>query len=57
MQPDFLTHLKLVWHPMLIMLLFVLGILFLQNVKELLVNMLDVLNEDVFLICFGLDMS
>ncbi len=26
MQPDFVTHLKLVWHPMLIMLLLVHGI-------------------------------
>ena len=56
-QPDFVAHLKLVWHSMLIMLLLVLGIWFLQNVMELLANMLDVLNEDVFLICFALDMS
>ena len=57
MQPDFVTHLKLVWYPMLIMSLLVLGILFLQNVMDLLVNMLDVLNEAIFLICFELDMS
>ena len=29
MQLDFVTHLKLVWHPMLIMSLLVIGILFL----------------------------
>ncbi|MCY6525157.1 hypothetical protein, partial [Actinobacillus pleuropneumoniae] len=56
-QPDFITHLKLVWHPMLIMSLLVLGIRFLQNVMDLLANMLDVLNEVIFFICFGLDMS
>ena len=44
MQPDFVTHLKLVWNLMLIMLMLVLGILFLLNVMDLLANMLDVLN-------------
>ena len=57
MQLDFVTHLKLVWHPMLIMSLLVLSIRFLQNVMDLLANMLDVLNEVVCLICFRLDMS
>jgi len=56
MQPNFVAYLKLVWHPMLIMLLLVLGIWFLQNFMDLLVNMVDVLNEVICLICFGLDM-
>ena len=57
MQPDFVAHLKLVWHPMLIMSFLVLSIRFLQNVMALLANMLDVLNEAICLICFELDMS
>ena len=56
MQPNFVAHLKLVWHPILIMSLLVLGIRFIQNVVDLLANMLDVLNEVVYLICFRLDM-
>lgn len=49
---DFAAHLKLVWHPMLIISLLVLGILFLYKVMELLVDMLDVPNEVICLIDF-----
>ena len=57
MQPDFIAHLKLVWHLMLNMSLLVLGILFLENVMDLLVDVLDVLNEAASPITFELDMG
>jgi len=38
MEPNFITHLKLIWHLMLIMLLFVLGIGLLQDVMNLMEN-------------------
>jgi hypothetical protein len=44
-QPNFISHLKLVWHLMLIMALIVLGIGLLQNILNLLVDVLDPLNE------------
>jgi hypothetical protein len=53
-QPNFISHLKLVWHPMLIMALLVLGIELLQNILNLLVDVLDLFNEPgVF---FGFDL-
>jgi hypothetical protein len=57
MQPHFVTHLELVWHPMLIMSLLVLSIGSVQDVMNLLADVLNVLNEVVFLICLRLDMS
>jgi hypothetical protein len=49
MQPNFISHLKLVWHPVLIMALLVLGIGLLQNILNLLVDVLDSFNEQVAL--------
>jgi hypothetical protein len=57
MQPHFVTHLEVVWHPMLIMSLLVLSIGSVQDVMNLLADVLNVLNEFVFLICLRLDMS
>jgi hypothetical protein len=57
MQPHFVTHLEVVWHPMLIMSLLVLSIGSVQDVMNLLVDVLNVLNEFVCLICLRLDMS
>jgi hypothetical protein len=44
-QPIFISHQKLVWHPVLIMALLVLGIGILQNILNLLVDVLDSFNE------------
>jgi hypothetical protein len=44
-QPKFISHLKLVWHLVLIMALLVLGIGLLQNILNLLTDVLDPLNE------------
>jgi hypothetical protein len=57
MQPHFVAHLEVVWHPMLIMSLLVLSIGSVQDVMNLLVDVLNVLNEVVCLICLRLDMS
>ena len=57
MQPHFVAHLEVVWHPMLIMSLLVLSISSVQDVMNLLEDVLNVLNEVVFLICLRLDMS
>jgi hypothetical protein len=56
MQPHFVAHLEVVWHPMLIMSLLVLSIGSIQDVMNLLVDVLNVINEFVFLICLKLDM-
>jgi hypothetical protein len=45
MQPDLVAHLEFVWNPMLIMALLVLGIGFLQNIMDLLLDVLNVFNE------------
>jgi hypothetical protein len=45
MKPDLISHLKLVWHPVLIMELHILSIGFLQNVMDLLVDELNPFNE------------
>jgi hypothetical protein len=50
MQPHFVAHLEVVWHPMLIMSLLVLSIASVQDVMNLLVDVLNVLNEVVFLV-------
>jgi len=57
MQPHFVAHLEVVWHPMLIMSLLVLSIGSVQDVMNLLADVLNVLNEVVCLICLRLDMS
>jgi hypothetical protein len=56
MQPHFVAHLEVVWHLMLIMSLFVLSIGSVQDVMNLLADVLNVLNEVVFLIRLKLDM-
>ena len=44
-QPNFISHLKLMWHLRLIMVLLVLGIGLLKNILNLLVDVLDTFNE------------
>jgi hypothetical protein len=56
-QPNFISHLKLVWHPMLIMALLVLGIGLLQNILNLLVDVMDSFNELGSFVGFGLSMG
>jgi hypothetical protein len=57
MQPHFVAHFEVVWHPMLIMSLLVLSIGSVQDVMNLLADVLNVLNEVVCLIRLRLDMS
>jgi hypothetical protein len=57
MKPHFVTHLEVVWHPMLIMSLLVLSIGSVQDVMNLLADVLNVFNEVVFLVSLRLDMS
>ena len=57
MQPHFVAHLEVVWHPMLIMSLLVLSIGSVQDVMNMLADVLNVLNEVVCLIFLRLDMS
>jgi hypothetical protein len=56
-QPNFIYHLKLVWHLMLIMALLVLGIRLLKNILSLLEDVLDLLNEPGRFVDFGLSMG
>jgi hypothetical protein len=56
-QPNFISHLKLVWHLMLIMALFVLGIGLLQNILNLLAYVLDLFNELGIFVSFNLSMG
>lgn len=44
-KPNFVTHMKLVWHPMLVMLLLVLGIGLIQNVVILFEDVIYVFNK------------
>jgi hypothetical protein len=48
---------EVVWHPMLIMSLLVLSIGSVQDVMNLLADVLNVLNEVVFLVSLRLDMG
>ena len=57
MYPHFVSHLEVVWHPMLIMLLLVLSISSVQYVMNLLVDVFNVLDEVVCFVSFRLDMS
>jgi hypothetical protein len=57
MQPYLISHLKLVWYPMLIVVLLVLGIGFLQNIMNLLLDVLDSFNKFGYLINLGLSMG
>ena len=56
-QPNFVAHLKLMWHPMLIMALLVLSIGFVQYVMNLLADVLNARDEAIFFVNFRLDMS
>jgi hypothetical protein len=56
-QPNFISHLKLVWHPVLIMALLVLGIGLLQNILNLLADVLDSFNEPGGFVGFSLCMG
>jgi hypothetical protein len=44
-KPNFISHLKILWHPLLIMELLVLGIGHLQNILNLFGDVLDFFNE------------
>jgi hypothetical protein len=57
MQPKFISHQKLVWNPVLIMVMHVLGIGLLQNILNLLVDVLDSFNEPGGFVSFGLSMG
>ena len=57
MQPYFVTHLEVVWHPVLIMALLVLRISSVQYIMNLLADVLNALDEDVHFASFILDMS
>jgi hypothetical protein len=56
-QPNFISHLKLVWHLVLIMALLVLGIGLLQNNLNLILDVLDPLNELGSFVIFNLSMG
>jgi hypothetical protein len=56
-QPNFISHSKLVWHPVLIMSLLVLGIGHLKNILNLLLDVLDLFNEPGGFVGFGLRMG
>lgn len=56
MQPNFVSHLKLMWHPMLTMPLFVYYIGFIPYVVNVLEGVLDVLNKLGGFIGFRLNM-
>jgi hypothetical protein len=49
MQPYLISHLKLVWYPMLIVALLVLGIGFLQNIMNLLLDVYGFIQQIWFL--------
>jgi hypothetical protein len=57
MQPKFISHLKLMWHSVLIMALLVHGIGLLQNILNLLVDVLDSFNELGDFVIFSLIMG
>jgi len=56
MEPNYVAHLQLLWHPMLIMMLLVLSIGSVSYVMAVLVDALNALNEAVIPVSFGLDM-
>jgi hypothetical protein len=55
-QPNFISHLKFVWHLVLIMALLILGIGLLQNILNLLEDVLDAFNEPSEFVSFSLSM-
>jgi hypothetical protein len=56
-QPNFISHLKLVWNPVLIMALLILGIRLLQIIMNLLVDLLGSFNEPSGFLDSGLRMG
>jgi hypothetical protein len=56
-QPNFISHLKLLWHPVLIMAFIVLGIGLLQNILNLLADVMDSFNEPGGFVGFGFHMG
>jgi hypothetical protein len=56
MKPYLISHLKVVWYMMVIVALIVLGVGFLQNIMNLLLDVLDSLNKFGFSIRFSLNM-
>jgi hypothetical protein len=57
MQPDLISHLKFVWYMMLIVALLVLGIGFMQNIMNLLLDVLDTLKTFGYVINLCLSMG
>jgi len=57
MQPNFVAHLELVWHLVLIMTMLVLSIGSIQYVLYILEDVLNVLNEAISHVSFRLNMS
>ena len=57
MQPYFVAHLEVVWHPVLIMALLVLRIGSVQYIMNLLADVLNALDEATCFVNFRLDMS
>jgi hypothetical protein len=53
----FISHLKIVWHRLSIMVLLVLGIGILQNILNLLVDVLGMFNEPDKFVGFSLSMG
>jgi len=57
MQPNLVAHLKLMWHLMLIMTLFILSIIFIQDIMKSIAYLLNVFNKIDFVINSQLNMS
>jgi hypothetical protein len=56
-KSNFIYHLKLVWHLVLIMVFLVLGNGLLQNILNMLADVLDLFNEPGVFVGFGLRMG
>jgi hypothetical protein len=56
-KPNFISHLKVAWHPMLIMALLVLVIGLMENILNMLVDVMDSFNELGGFVGFGLHMG
>jgi hypothetical protein len=56
-QPNFISHLKHLWHPVLIMTVLVIGIGLLQNILNMLADLLDSFNELGGFVDFGFFMG
>jgi hypothetical protein len=57
MEPYLISHLKLMLYPMVIVVLFVLGIGFLQNIMKFLLDVLDLFNKFCCSISLGLSIG